>query len=95
MNSTKLPRKKIGLLKLFLEKRINLNFSKVEQKKSDKDPLIQLADLFAGFAWFSIIYGDECLKFIFNEENKNQGFLWGDLEDGKSDINKTKINRFL
>lgn len=95
LNSTKLPRKEVGLLKLFLDEKINLNFTKVEQKESNKEPLIQLADLFAGFAWFSILYSEECLKFISKEENKNQGFLFDDLEDETVDLNKTKVNRFL
>lgn len=95
LNSTKLPRKEVGLLKLFRNERINLNFIKVEQKKSDKEPLIQLADVLAGFAWFSIEYGEECVSFIQKEDNKNQGFLFEESENKTEDYGKAKVNRFL
>lgn len=95
LNSTKLPRKEAGLLKLFLDERINLNFTKVEQKKSHAEPLIQLADLFAGFSWFSILSGEECLSFIEKEINKYQGFLFEESENKTENYAKVKVNRFL
>lgn len=95
LNSTKSPRREIGLLQLFREKISNLNFTKVEQKCSHDEPLIQLADIFAGCACFSIIYGVECLSLIHKEENKNLGFLFDDLENETENFNKTKINRSI
>jgi hypothetical protein len=95
LNSTKFPRKEVGLLKLFNEERFKLNFIALEQKNSLNEPLVQLADLFAGFHWFSILYGLECLRFISKENTKNQKFLFEEFENITEDYNKTKVNRFL
>lgn len=95
LNSTTIPRKKPELISLFEEEEYKLKFYKVEQKKSDDEPLIQLADLFAGFHWFSIIYGKQLMKFIQEENNNNELFLFNDQSDETENLNSTKINRFL
>jgi hypothetical protein len=97
LNFTKIPRKRkqiAGLIRLFKEEKYYLNFTTVKQRKSEEEPIIQLADLFAGLAWFSIVYGEECLRHVEKEKIKDQGFLFDDLETDEKDLNKTKITRF-
>lgn len=57
------------LVELLLRENPLFQFSKIEQLCSIKEPLIQLADLFAGLARFSNEQNVDCSEWIVNQEN--------------------------
>lgn len=96
LNSTQIPRRNPpNLISLFEEKASTINFHKIEPKKSHDEPLIQIADLFAGMACFCRDNGEECLKWLLSQKRSSQQVLFDYEEPGiKEDPNKTKQNRF-
>ena len=96
LSRTRLPRqKRPNLLTLFKEEEYNIIFHKIEPKKSHDEPLIQLADLFAGIACFCRECGQECIKWLQSQKGNKQQFLF-EYEEPEipEDLNKTKQNRF-
>lgn len=64
LNKTKIPRYKPNILKLFKEERYDIKFAKIKEIKSHHEPLIQLADLFAGISCFSRENGEDCIRWL-------------------------------
>jgi len=95
LNKTKMLRRKSpNLLLLFEEKTYKINFLKIDQRNSQTEPLIQLADLFAGMARFCREKGKECIKWL-KDKNNSQGYLFDFNDDStKEDPSKTNQNRF-
>ena len=93
INLTKYPKIKPQLIKMFEEQRINLNVENLTKQNSKEQPLIQLADLFAGLGRFSREKSDEYRQWIRYRENKKMPSLFN-LESVEEEHNKTLINRF-
>jgi len=97
LSKTRIPRRrKPYLLLLFDEEDYAINFHKIVPKRSHDEPLIQIADLFAGIACFCRENGEECVKWIQSQKEKNQQLLF-DYEESVTteNPNKTKQNRFV
>ena len=95
ISSTKYPRKDLSnLLKLFEEERIQFVIEKIEVKKSSHQPLIQLADLFAGFGCFSREQADKFYKWKSRKQAENNLRLFTKNNENLDEENKTIINRF-
>jgi len=96
LSCTRTPRQKLpNLLTLFEEERYNIIFHKIEQKKSHDEPLIQVADLFAGMACFCREGGEECVNYLQSQKKSNQQLLFEyDEPEVGEDPSKTKRNRF-
>ncbi len=99
LNKTKYPRKEPGILKLFKEQRTKFKFIKVKQQKSENNPLIQLADLFAGVACFSREKSGEYKNYNtqnYNrqKENKGQISLLGISSKSQTESSKSTLSRF-
>ncbi len=92
LNATKYPRIEPGILKFFKDVRIRFNFKEVIPQRSEEQPLIQLADLFAGIACFSRENADEFKSYKKKKESETQSSLFLDAQD--ENIRKTFINRF-
>jgi len=97
LNQTKLPRRSSpGLITFFKKDPYNINFLKIEQLNSKNEPLIQLADLFAGMARFSKEKGRECVKWLNVQKKKNQLALFEyEEQEETEDRTKTDHNRFI
>lgn len=96
LRKTRIPRYKPHFLCLFDEEAYTINFYDIEPKRSHDEPLIQISDLFAGIACFCRENGDECVKWLQSQKEKNQQLLF-DYEEPKTteDPNKIKRNRFV
>lgn len=71
---------------------IVFNFINVKQKKSEEQPLIQLADIFAGFTCFSREKADEFARYKKEKERYLQPSLFSDTQE--EEIRQTLKNRF-
>jgi len=96
LNRTRIPRhRKPYLLILFDEEAYSINFQRIDPKESHDEPLIQIADLFAGIACFCREKGKECLKWLKSQEKRNQLDLFEYEEpEVEEDPNKTEKNRY-
>lgn len=94
LNRTKMPRHKPNILSLFEQEKLKINFKKVEQLASHKEPLIQFADIFAGIACFSRENGEECITWIESLREKNQLPLFPEKTKILVEPSLTKRNRF-
>ena len=90
---TKFPRTKPLIIKMFEEQKINLEVASLQPQKSEDQPLIQLADLFAGLARFSRENSDNYIKWTKYLENKKMPSLFN-LESEEEEQKQTLINRF-
>ncbi len=95
LNRTSLVRFTPRLLQLFENNDPNqaFKFSNVEELSSSFEPLIQLADLFAGMARFSREEGEQCVQWLNSWGNKAQLRLPELLANGYSESDATKTNR--
>jgi hypothetical protein len=98
LNSTRLSHSKPSLLTLFESEGANqlFQFRSVKPMDSLQEPLIQLADLFAGMARFTREEGEQCVRWLDFQENKNHlqlSFL-PHAEDELDEPTKAKQNRF-
>lgn len=80
LNRTKLRKRveKPLLIKLMLDENPEFEFSEVKQVDSVEEPLVQLADLFAGMAKFShdsVEYNVNCAEWLKRSKNEKQGEL--------------------
>jgi len=97
LNRTRVNRPQPRLLQLFESSELDqvFRFSNVEQLSSFDEPLIQLADLFAGMARFSREEGEQCVQWLNSWGNKAQlrlfKFNFGYRE---SETNRMKRARF-
>ena len=60
------------LIELMLEENPRFKFGEVKQLSSSEEPLIQLADLFAGLARFSHTQSIDCSRWAVNQDNGRQ-----------------------
>lgn len=97
LNKTRIPRnRKPHFLFLFDEEAYTINFHKIFPMKSHDEPLIQIADLFAGIACFCREKGKEYLKWLQYQKEINQLLLYKYEESEiEEDPNKTEQNRFV
>lgn len=94
LNSTKYPRKEPFIIKMFKEEKIKFNFCEIIPQKSENNPLVQLADLFAGFACFSKENADIFKKWKSKIEKEKYPSLFGDFGEREEDEKETIKNRF-
>lgn len=94
LNATKTPRRKPNILTLFEQERKEFNPRKIEPLESHIEPLIQIADLFAGMACFTRENGRECLEWLESQKGKNQQSLFDEEKKADRKISKAKCNRF-
>lgn len=87
-----MPRRKPYFLTLFEQERYRIKFRKVEQLKSHKEPIIQLADIFAGLTCFSRKKSYEC--WIEYNKRKKQQSLFRKESEIRSKLSKTDLKRF-
>jgi len=98
LNRTRLGHPKPNFLTLFEAEAVNylLQFRSVKPTDSQQEPLIQLADLFAGMARFTREEGEQCIQWLDSWGNKDQlslpDFLCGEGE--VDETTRTKQNRF-
>lgn len=92
LNRTIIYRRKPHFLTLFEQDKHRIKFIRLKQLKSHKEPLIQLADLFAGVACFSRKKSDECwIEYI---KRKKQQSLFREETEMRSQLSGTDLNRF-
>ncbi len=91
INRTRIPRRKPHFLTLFDQDIHRINFIRLKQLKSHEEPLIQLADLFAGIACFSRKKSDEC--WVEYNKRKKQQSLFNEETEIKNKISKADLNR--
>ena len=93
LNNTKLGKKNLGISSLFddWDETYYINIMKLHQVNSKEEPMIQVADLFAGLARFSKEKGGEYFKWLESEESKKYPrlFMIDEEKEIKSSI-KTK-----
>lgn len=95
LNRTRIGYSKPNLLTLFEsdDAKQLFQFGGIKQLNSLQEPLIQLADLFAGMARFTREEGEQCIQWIDSWGNKAQlQFLH--LLDREDETTRTKISRF-
>jgi hypothetical protein len=91
LNKTTLVRRPY-LLSLFEEDRYPLNFQSVIPRDSINEPLVQLADLFAGMARYSIGKNDLCKIWLREQHRSNQpGLFYDERENAISKHNSNRI----
>jgi hypothetical protein len=95
LNRTSLVRFKPRLLQLFENNDPNqsFKFSNVKELSSSCEPLIQLADLFAGMARFSREKGEQCVQWLNSWGSKAQLRFLELLKNGYSESDTTRTNR--
>jgi len=95
LNNTKLGRKDFRL-SLFddWDKDYYANIAKLQQVNSEEEPMIQVADLFAGLARFSKEKGYEYFKWLESIESKKYTRLFMTDEEQKVETSKKTIVRF-
>lgn len=91
LNSTRITRRKPHFLTLFDQDIHRIKFIRLKQLKSHEEPLIQLADLFAGIACFSRKKSDEC--WVEYNKRKKQQSLFNEETEIKNKISKADLNR--
>jgi hypothetical protein len=97
LSKTRLYRAKPNLLTLFEDEESvrEFQFNKIEPKESSEEPLIQLADLFAGLVRFSREEGEQCVQWLDSCQARNQPALPGFKDEEEPDeTTLTKLNRF-
>lgn len=92
LNRTIIHRRKPHFLTLFEQDKHRIKFIRLNQLKSHEEPLIQLADLFAGIACFSRKKSDEC--WIEYNKRKKQQSLFREETEMRSKLSGTDLNRF-
>jgi len=95
LNRTSLARFKPRLLQLFEsnDPSQSFKFSNVKELSSSCEPLIQLADLFAGMARFSREEGEQCVQWLNSWGNRAQLRFSELLNKGYSESDTTRTNR--
>jgi len=96
LNMTRFNRPKPDLLRLFesLDEYNFFKFHSIVPRCSHEEPLIQLADLFAGLASFSRDKGTSFIRWLCSEESKHQLVLFDREEDVPEDLSKGDLVRF-
>jgi hypothetical protein len=94
LNKTRTVKTKPQLLKLFDEQKEFFRFVYINPRKSENEPLIQLADLFAGIATFSRQKGEGYQSWIRARKHEQHPALFGVGVDSVVDSSKADIVRF-
>lgn len=98
LNRTRLSRPKPRLLRLFENQETDqlFKFSNVKQLSSFNEPIVQLADLFAGMGRFSREEGEQCIQWLNSWGNKAQLRLseFFNFAGSESETSRTKRARF-
>ena len=94
LNNTRISYPKPPLLPLFEEENYKINFIEITQQDSKNEPIIQLADLYAGLARFSRKNKDKCISLIENSKNRRNLFPNGHpkKKDDVSKADKVKVD---
>lgn len=98
LNRTSLIRRKPRLLQLFesYDAPLSFHLSNIKQLQSICEPIIQLADLFAGMARLSREEGEQCIQWLDSWGNKAQGRFpkLFDNADNENDASRARRARF-
>lgn len=97
LNQARLHRNKVGkplLIKLMLQENPLFQFGEVKQLCSIQEPLVQLADLFAGLARFSHEENIDCSRWLPNPKTGRQSEMKLGENDKISGISPTKKCRY-
>lgn len=92
LNRTNIHRRKPHFLTLFEQDIHRIRFIRLKQLRSYEEPLIQLADLFAGIVCFSRKKSYECW-IEYNYRNKQQSLFRKEV-DTRNQISESDLNRF-
>lgn len=96
LNKTTLEKYPSELLDFFRNKGQLFFVREVRPQESHKEPIVQLADIFAGFGWFSKVKGTEFLKWREHINRQSSPvFSWFDDNcENFSGLKGTILNRF-
>lgn len=96
LNMTSLQKRvnKPLLIELMLGEDAQFQFSEVEQLNSAEEPLVQLADLFAGMARFSHEDDVSCAEWVKKWKDVKQGELIQSIAESKGNIKRSKECRY-
>ncbi len=97
LNMTRLHRKQNVnpfLVKLILEENPRFKFGEVKQLHSINEPLIQLADLFAGLSRFSHEEDVACANWVASQKNRQQREMKFSQDNEVNNINRTRECRY-
>ena len=95
LNMTRLQKKKNPLLiELMLEENPRFRFGEVKQLPSIQEPLIQLADLFAGLARFSHEENVDCTNWVVSPKDGWQHKMKLCQDSKVNNLNRTKECRY-
>jgi len=97
LNNTRLHKKQILnplLMQLMLDENPSFIFDEIEPLPSINEPLIQIADLFAGMARFSHEEKVDCTKWVINQKNGWQPKMQLGEANKTSGISQTKVCRY-
>ena len=86
--------KKPLLIELMLSEDVQFQFSEVEQLNSAEEPLVQLADLFAGMARFSHEDNVNCAEWVERWRDVKQGELIPYMARNNGNITRSKECRY-
>jgi len=87
-------RRRPRLLSLFHETRKTFEFSLVRPVMSHQEPLVQLADVFAGLACFSIREGTECLRWLAQRSEENAPLPLDGLDSATATVSRSSLPRY-
>lgn len=97
LNMTRLHKKKIRnplLIDLMFADNPRFQFNEIKQLSSVKEPLIQLADLFAGIARFSHEKNTKCAQWVTTRKGKEQQELPLNIKNRANSINLAEQCRY-
>lgn len=82
------------LIELMLEENPRFKFGEVKQLPSIQEPLIQLADFFAGLARFSHEEDVDCTNWVIGQKNRRQQKMKLCQENKVNNVNRTRECRY-
>jgi hypothetical protein len=96
LNKTTLEKYPSELLDFFRNKGQLFFVREVRPQESHKEPIVQLADIFAGFSWFSRIKGNDFLKWREHLNTQKQPCLFSTNDNSQnfSRLTEKTVNRF-
>lgn len=95
LSTTHVVKREPYMLSLFKADRASFWFASVKEQCSKEEPLVQLADLFAGLARFSREHGRRFLSWRQQQRRKVQPELFGDHRDQEVSVSRGEKNRFM
>lgn len=96
LNKTTFEKYPSELFDIFRNKGQLFFVREVRPQESHKEPIVQLADIFAGFSWFSKIKGDNFIKWREHLDTRKQPCLFNinDNTEKFDRLKETTANRF-